>query len=109
MKVLKPGRNQKGWSKKKTCTGKGNGGGGCGAVLLVEQGDIFLTHNYVRDEHDIFHTFKCVACGVLTDFEEGEVPGGLGIPDQKDWKAPAPHHEGCNCLDCRTARGGEPI
>jgi hypothetical protein len=41
MKVVKPGREQKGWSKQFKCTGNGNGGGGCGAVLLVEEGDLY--------------------------------------------------------------------
>ena len=36
MKVLQPGRPQQGWSTEATCTGKGNGDGGCGARLLVD-------------------------------------------------------------------------
>lgn len=43
MKIIKEGRKQTGWSKELTCTGKGNGGGGCGAVLLVEQTDLYNT------------------------------------------------------------------
>lgn len=113
MKVIKPGRKQTGWSKEKTCTGKGNGNGGCGAVLLVEQADIFLTHRHVHVEHDVFHTFKCPCCGVLTDFDEFEVPRGLNVPQtQQEWekkKLAADHGPACNCLECRTARGGEPI
>ncbi len=41
MKVIKPGRPQKGWSHEFTCTGDGNGRGGCGAILLVEQEDLY--------------------------------------------------------------------
>lgn len=37
MRVLKEGP---GWSIEQVCTGKGNGGGGCGAVLAVEKEDI---------------------------------------------------------------------
>ncbi len=77
MKVLKPGRQQKGWSTEAKCTGHGNGEGGCGAKLLVEQDDLFLTSSTVRDETDYFVTFKCCACGVLTDLPDGRVPSGI--------------------------------
>ena len=41
MKVLEKGP---GWSMEVRCTGAGNGGCGCGARLLVERGDIYLTN-----------------------------------------------------------------
>jgi hypothetical protein len=41
MKVLEKGP---GWSMEVVCTGRGNGGCGCGAKLLVERGDVYLTH-----------------------------------------------------------------
>lgn len=62
MKVLKPGREQKGWSRETSCTGGGNGGGGCGALLLVEAADLFITTQCA----DEYVTFRC-HCGVLTD------------------------------------------
>lgn len=68
MKIIRPGREQVGWAKKFSCTGKGNGVGGCNALLLVEQADVFLTHKYdYGGGHDTFQTFRC-PCGVLTDF-----------------------------------------
>jgi hypothetical protein len=71
MKVIKKGREQKGWAKEFTCTGAGNGGGGCGAVLLVEQSDVYLTHHYdYGGGHDIYNTFRCTLCGVETDIKE---------------------------------------
>lgn len=70
MKLIKKGRVQKGWSKEFTCTGNGNGGGGCSAILLVEQDDIFKTFRYLLDDTDEFNTFKCLECGVLTDISE---------------------------------------
>lgn len=70
MKVIKPGRRQKGWSVETVCTGTGNGGGGCGAKLLVEEGDLFKTTSQARDETTAYVTFKCSACGVLTDLGE---------------------------------------
>lgn len=73
MKVLKKGREQRGWSREVSCTGRGNGGGGCGARLLVEQNDVFLTHHHdYGGGHDVFNTFQCPECGVLTDI--GHVP-----------------------------------
>lgn len=71
MKVIKKGRPQKGWAKELTCTGVGNGKGGCGAILLVEQADLFQTSrsDYGGDT-DYFVTFKCSECGVLTDTKE---------------------------------------
>ena len=70
MKVLKPGREQKGWSTEATCTGKGNGGGGCGATLLVEEEDIYQTAHHSYDgSSDYFNTFRCVSCGVETDLK----------------------------------------
>jgi hypothetical protein len=74
MKVLKPGRKQKGWSIETTCTGSGNDGGGCGAKLLVEQGDLFKTTSQARDETTTYVTFKCSECGVLTDLGEKAWP-----------------------------------
>ena len=66
MKVIKPGREQKGWSKEFECTGFGNDGGGCGAILLVEEDDFYFTCSSCRDETDYFTTF-CCPCGVETD------------------------------------------
>jgi hypothetical protein len=70
MKVVKKGRKQAGWAKEFTCTGEGNKGGGCGAVLLVEQADVFCTYVHCHVDTDTFHTFRCSECGVLTDIKE---------------------------------------
>lgn len=67
MKVIKPGNGLKGWSKKLKCTGVGNNGYGCQALLLVEQQDLFRTASHCRDETDYYITFKCPECGTLTD------------------------------------------
>jgi hypothetical protein len=113
MKVIEPGRQQKGWSTEAVCTGKGNGGGGCGARLLVEQPDLFLTHRYVHVDHDVFVTFKCICCGVLTDLGEAYTIPVRGLPDHGDWEKVRldrlEHGETCNCEKCRVARGGERI
>lgn len=70
MKILKPGREQKGWAKELKCTGAGNDGGGCGALLLVEEADIFQTSSSALHETDYYITFKCAACGVFTDIKD---------------------------------------
>ena len=70
MKVIAEGRAQKGWSKEYVCTGEGNGGGGCAAVLLVEFNDLYITHHYdYGGGHDTYTTFRCGACGVETDIK----------------------------------------
>lgn len=69
MKVMEKGRPQKGWSTEAVCTGKGNGDGGCGAKLLVEQADIYRTASHCRDETDYYETFQCPECGVETDLK----------------------------------------
>lgn len=72
MKVIKKGREQRGWAKKFECTGAGNGGGGCRAVLLVEQNDVFrTTRSFCGRDTTYYATFKCCECGVLTDIQEG--------------------------------------
>jgi hypothetical protein len=71
MKLIKKGRPQKGWAKEYACSGDGNGGGGCGAVLLVEKTDLFRTgRHYYDGSSDCFVTFACSACGVLTDVKD---------------------------------------
>ena len=88
MKVLKEGRPQQGWSTEVVCTGMGNGGGGCGALLLVEQPDLFKTYRVCRDETDTFITFKCGACGTLSDLSEHRPPHSVqrALPSQSDWE-----------------------
>lgn len=75
MKVLEKG---KGWGIEVICTGKGNGGGGCGAKLLVERGDIYLTHSYdYGGGHDVYYTCRCPECGVETDIDYSKVPSKI--------------------------------
>ncbi|MGI4871231.1 MAG: hypothetical protein ACRYFX_08645 [Janthinobacterium lividum] len=78
MKIIQPGRSQQGWAKEYTCTGKGNKGGGCGAVLLVEYADLRRTvMSFCGRDTDYFPTFRCPSCGVLTDIPAEDVPGPL--------------------------------
>ena len=76
MKVLKKGREQKGWTMECICTGKGNGDGGCGAKLLVSEGDMYKTYSCHYDgSNDKYVTFTCPCCGVETDIDD--VPGSV--------------------------------
>lgn len=62
------GNPQKGWARKHTCTGDGNGGGGCSSLLLVEQKDVFRTAHHSHDgSSEYYNTFICPVCGVATD------------------------------------------
>ncbi len=86
MKVIKKGRPQRGWAKQITCTGKGNGNGGCGAVLMVEEADLFHTYrSYMGRDEDWFVTFKCSECGVLSDVK-GYPGRAQELPHYNDWK-----------------------
>lgn len=89
MQVLRKGCGQVGFSMERLCTGKGFEDGGCGALLLVEEGDIFFTESHARDETTRYESFQCPECGVRTDFEQGEVPDRirLNLKHFKDWQA----------------------
>ncbi len=82
MKVIEKGTGQKGWAQNHVCSGMGNGMGGCGAKLLVEQGDLFKTGG----DEDSLITFECVECGVLTNLRE--FPEHLKRPllRHQEWK-----------------------
>ena len=71
MKVLEKG-NPNGWEIEQHCTGKDNGDGGCGAKLLVSEGDIKCNRIESSNGKIYWFTFKCPECGVETDIPEKE-------------------------------------
>lgn len=81
MKVIKPGIEKKGWAAEFTCTGKGNGNGGCGAVLLVEYRDLYKTYSSCMGETESSVTFCCACCEVETDISYSG-PNSHDIPDK---------------------------
>jgi hypothetical protein len=85
MKIITPGRPQTGWAKEFTCTGAGNGNGGCGALLLVEQDDLYETLSSSYDGSTDHHiTFKCSSCGIETDIKD--VPQNvIDLPSKEYW------------------------
>ncbi len=87
-RILKPGRRQTGWTTEATCTGGGNGGGGCGAELLVEQPHLYRTSRSSYDgDTEHFTTFRCPACGVETDIKDAKVPWHVSqkLPSKAVW------------------------
>jgi len=78
VKVLKPGEPPK-WSMEATCTGAGNppkpGGG---AVLLLEEGDLYRTsHTWMDGMCETYTTFRCPCCGAQTDIQNA--PGWVQV------------------------------
>jgi hypothetical protein len=84
MKVIKLGVPVE-WSAELTCTGDGNGGGGCGAVLLVESSDLYRTSaetfNFTSTR---CVTFRCVVCGAQTDVHAAGCVSRL--PTKAEWE-----------------------
>jgi len=97
VEVVKRGRPQRGWSKKFKCTGSGNGGGGCSAILLVSEYDIYITESYHHDgSSETYYTFCCVECGVETDINDyrKHPPQALGRkPSEAEKKRIANQHK----------------
>ena len=72
MEILEKGS---GWKRKVSCTGKGNGGGGCKSKLLVSENDLFKTKRYYIDgSNDQYITFQCPVCKKYTDLDSTKVP-----------------------------------
>jgi len=89
METVKRGRKQGGWAEKFRCTGDGNDGGGCGAILLVSQADLYKTscQSYGDTSPEYFNTFCCPECGVETDVEGVPVDVYGKRPSDKKRKA----------------------
>lgn len=88
MKILKAGRKQAGWSKEFTCTGAGNGGGGCGAELLVSEYDLYQTSSHHYDgSSDYYTTFCCPQCGCETDIKDYSAKRKGKRPSDKEREA----------------------
>lgn len=93
MKLIKKGREQQGWAQEFKCSGKGNGGGGCDALLLVEQGDLFRTYESHQGETDSFVTFECSECKVHTDLPSFTHPPRINeLPTLQEWAAKRSQH-----------------
>lgn len=83
MRIIEKGRPQQGWSREEICTGKGNGGGGCGARLLVEQGDLFVTAQIRQRVHPACRRTDCA--GSMVGFPIARVFHGA-VTTGSDWR-----------------------
>ena len=53
------------WAVQIMCTGKGNSDNGCGAVILVEESDLFNTTTVTT----VQTSFHCTECKANTDID----------------------------------------
>lgn len=75
MKILEEGKK---WSIQSRCAGIGINGGGCGALIELEDDDIEvvlkLTDSVVEDEmyteREYSYTFKCPCCNIESEINE---------------------------------------
>jgi hypothetical protein len=97
MKILEPGKNGKTtWSVQHRCTGWGNGGNGCEALLELEYNDLRYFPStggevtWGHREHAV--CFKCPCCGRLTDLGLNDWPTGYRQLTRwtKDWQEAKP-------------------
>lgn len=74
MKVIKEGES---WSIQQTCSGIGINGSGCGAILEIEEDDIYAivklidaeTPDFLYSQHDYCYTFRCPCCNIETEIK----------------------------------------
>jgi hypothetical protein len=77
MKILEPGIRGENWTIKHRCTGWGNGGKGCNALLQVDFDDLRYYPGVPGDSwgsRDPAVTFKCPCCSELTDLGLNDWP-----------------------------------
>lgn len=90
MKVIKSGTGQKGWAKEFACKGYRRNSDGCGALLLVEEDDLFrvyLDGDYTETGPPS-PAFKCPECGQNTDIPDHRYSGNTrDLPERIVWEA----------------------
>ena len=70
MKILDPECGPERWKTIIYCTGRGNGGGGCGTCLEIREEDIYNTFSYdYLGDRDTYYTVCCPVCGKETDID----------------------------------------
>lgn len=74
------------WVAEAECSGRGNGGGGCWARLLVEAQDVFGTCVQNHGETRHFISFRCCLCGTHTDLPRTQYPPAtVEVPPLAEW------------------------
>lgn len=82
MKILKRGTIPPPWKERVICTGKGNGGGGCGSNLEVYLEDVYRTTSCdYSGGHDSYYTIMCPVCKTETDIKGPS----CSVLNKKDW------------------------
>jgi hypothetical protein len=79
MKIIEPGKfgEENHWNMQHRCTGWGNGGKGCDALLEVDFEDLRYFAGVPGDtwgSRDPAVTFKCPCCSTLTDLGLNDWP-----------------------------------
>lgn len=89
MKLIKEGDlNNTIWKKEFTCTGEGNGGFGCRAILEVDERDMYITKRYdYTGDYETCITFMCPCCNRETDIKYSDFPSSKLnlVPEKKTW------------------------
>ena len=82
MKILKRGTIPPTWKERVICTGKGNGGGGCGSNLEVHLEDVYQTTSTdYGGGTDSYYTIMCPVCSVETDIKGPS----SAVPMKREW------------------------
>lgn len=95
MEVIERGE---GWAIDVTCTGKGNGGGGCQSKLKVNKENLYITQSHHYDgSSESYITFRCPECQIETDVDTSKVPSAISrnLRGKKEWEALA-----TDIIDC---------
>lgn len=95
MKVIEAGKIGEYWSIKHRCTGWGNSGKGCEALLEIDFDDLrYCTpiHSDSWGGREAAVSFKCPCCGKVTDLGLNDWPSGHHELKQwtKEWHDAAP-------------------
>lgn len=70
MKILDQECEPERWKAIICCTGRGNGGGGCGTPLEIREEDVYYTYSYdYLGDSDTCYTICCPVCGTETDID----------------------------------------
>jgi hypothetical protein len=67
------------WIGRFRCTGKGNGGNGCGRLIEVEEKDLYNT-NY---SYDPYYGFVCPECRAVTDIPYDKWPERIKVQHRR--------------------------
>ncbi len=74
MKILEYG-NKASWETKQKCDANGWEGLGCGAKLLIDAEDIFISERiFIDGSSENYFTFTCPVCGQNSDICKSEIP-----------------------------------